>query len=222
MNVINALRPRLKQARATWTLVTLNVCWYVLVELPHGLSAGGLVQTGALDGPDLHSGQWFRLVSSLFVHFNTSHLVFNMISLASMYAVELVIGWSAFVTVYGLAGICGSLVSVAIQPNALYGGASGAIFGIFGAALMLSLRGVFSKSTRNQLLFWLGLNIVFDFTQPDIGVMAHFCGLVVGMAGMWGLLQVPKLRRITRFTAWLVIAVFALGLAQAGMLAGLA
>lgn len=176
------LRPRmnrpfgLKYAYATWTIVILNLLWFVVVEQVRGLSESGLVNSGALT-PGAH---WYQYISAMFVHVSVMHIALNMFSLVSLYVVEFLLGWASFVSLYLISGVFGNLLFNVLTPG-VSAGASGAIFGVFGAALALSLLHILPKPVRNQLLVVLVLNLLYDFTQPDIGTSAHIGGLIAGM-----------------------------------------
>lgn len=166
----------------TWAIVIVNVLWYVLVEGSHGLSNGGVLAAGALDYPDYAAGQWYRLISSMFVHFGVAHIGLNMVSLGSLYVIELLMGASRYIVAYFASGLIGGLATIYFgSPSVISGGASGAIFGIFGVALAYSFRGILSKAARNQLLVMLALNLVYDFSNAYIATGAHIGGLFAGM-----------------------------------------
>ena len=103
--------PRLwRQTPVTWILILVNVIWFVVVEGFRGLSIQGIVQSGALDWPDVVSGgQWWRLFTAMFVHFGLVHIGLNMVSLGSLYVVEWLLGSPMFLTTYLLSGLVGNL-----------------------------------------------------------------------------------------------------------------
>ncbi|MCL6548686.1 MAG: rhomboid family intramembrane serine protease [Alicyclobacillus sp.] len=169
------------QAPATWVIVIVNSLWFLTIQQLNGPSIGGLLRSGAMDQPDVLAGQWYRLISSMFVHASVAHIALNMISLASLRMVELLVGTPAFVVIYFLSGVIGGSVALALNPDTVFLGASGAIFGVFGAALTLSFQGVLSRSARNQLLIVLAINLIYGFSSPHIGNAAHIGGLVTGM-----------------------------------------
>ncbi|MCF8564978.1 rhomboid family intramembrane serine protease [Alicyclobacillus tolerans] len=165
-----------RRAVATWIIVIVNVFWFIVVEGTRGYNTLGLVASGALEP----SGGWYRYISAMFVHFGILHIGLNMLSLGSLYVVELLIGTPAYIVVYLFSGVVGNIASAVLTPG-IAAGASGAVFGVFGGALTLSFVGVLPKSIRNQLLTWLAINLVYDFSNPQIGTMAHLGGLVTGM-----------------------------------------
>ncbi len=179
-------RKQIWQRPVTWWIVGLNVFWFAIIEIPHGLGVQGIVQAGGLDWPSVAMGQWYRIISAMFVHMSLTHIAVNMISLISLSVMEPLLGSAAFSVTYLVSGVSGNLFMLWTGPvNAVSGGASGAIFGIFGAALALSIQGILTKSTRNQLIAVLVLNLVFDMLDPAIALAAHLGGLAAGMILGW-------------------------------------
>jgi rhomboid protease GluP len=96
---------------------------------------------GSNFGPYTTEGEWWRLFTSLFIHFGIAHLLLNMFALTAFGPlVERLFGSVNFLFVYLLAGIAGSLASIAWNPGINSAGASGAIFGILGALMAVQLR----------------------------------------------------------------------------------
>jgi rhomboid protease GluP len=140
---------------------------------------------GANFGPATQDGQWWRLGSALFLHFGLIHLAMNLWALwDGGQLVERMFGHLRFIIIYLASGLCGNLLSLVIQGNeAVSGGASGAIFGVYGALL------VFVWRERQQLnpgefrwLFWGALgfsavSITLGLIIPGIDNSAHIGGL---------------------------------------------
>lgn len=190
----------------TWILILVNVLWYVGVEGFRGLSVTGIVQSGALDWLDVvYDGQWWRLLTAMFVHMGFLHIGLNMVSLASLYVVEWLTGSWAFLAVYLISGVMGNLATLLLSSHqTTAAGASGAIFGIFGVALYMSFKGILTKAARNQLLVILVINLVYGFSSPDIGNTAHIGGLVTGILCSAALVARPQLR-VSKFVRSLSI-----------------
>jgi membrane associated rhomboid family serine protease len=122
--------------------------------------------------------EYYRLFTSLFLHLDFLHIAFNMISLLIVGpAVEVMLGKSRFLTLYLLAGLGGNVLSYLIAPAAqLSAGASGAIFGVFGAYVVLArLR----RKPMGPVLALIVINLVLGFTG-NIEWQAHIGGLLVG------------------------------------------
>lgn len=146
---------------------------------------------GAGFGPATKDGEWWRLGSAMFLHFGVLHLGMNMWALwDGGQLAERMYGPARFAALYVVSGLTGNLVSLITQGDrAVSGGASGAVFGVFGALL------VFLWGERRQLhasgfrwLFWgvAGFsvaNILFGFVVPGIDNAAHIGGFLTGMLG---------------------------------------
>ncbi len=106
-----------------------------------------------------------------------------------------------YLAIYLLSGIIGGIVTFFLQPNALAAGASGAIFGVFGAIgifFIVNRRalGAYGNGAIGQWIFWLGLNLIWGFSTPGIGVLDHIGGLAAGL--LLGLILMPRQRRRSR------------------------
>jgi rhomboid protease GluP len=162
------------------------------VEIALGVSATSptgaqLVKAGGQFGPLFADGQWWRAVTSMFLHAGPLHLAFNLWAFWSVGQVtERIFGNRAFLAIYLLSGLGGSLASLAWSPLVVSVGASGAIFGVYGAllAFMLLHRGVFPASylaaQRNSIVGFIGYNVVFGLSQKNTDMAAHAGGLVIG------------------------------------------
>jgi rhomboid protease GluP len=132
--------------------------------------------------------QWWRLLTSCFVHFGIIHIGLNMYVLYQIGPfIETVFGRARYLLIYFLAGLAGSLVSVFIHPNAVGAGASGAIFGLYGAVfgfLLIHRRtlnpAVTSSIGKSAGIFVL-YNVVFGAMQGTTDLSAHLGGLVAGL-----------------------------------------
>jgi membrane associated rhomboid family serine protease len=174
-------------ARVTWTLVVLNVACYV-VELVHpsvvndGLMVG---RAGTVFG--VANGQWYRLITSAFLHeplgsgFGILHIAFNMWALIIVGPpLEQVLGRLRFLAVYLVSALGGSVLYYLIAPASAGAlGASGAIFGLFGAYFVMARR---LRVDSRQIVFLIVLNLVIGFTVHGIGWQAHVGGLIAGAA----------------------------------------
>lgn len=176
-----------------WTLLTLNIIVFVLMWLdPSGSGspqAEGLklARWGSNAGPLTLSGQWWRLVTSMFLHGGLLHIAFNMFALWQVgRLVERMFGSARFFALYMIAGVCGSVASVLWNPFVNSVGASGAIFGIIGGLLAFIRRpdsGVpptIVKDLRGSLSGFLLFNIAAGLVYPHTDNAAHIGGLIGG------------------------------------------
>lgn len=150
-----------------------------------GALDGSLVEHGGLYGPAVDQGDWWRLVTSGFLHANGAHLVGNLIALVVLGGVlTLSIGPLRMALVY-MTGLLGASLSVlAFAPNALTVGASGAIFGLAGGALVVGWR-----RRRVMLLLFAGAWTVYTLSStlfvPGISQAGHLGGLAAGGVCGW-------------------------------------
>ncbi|CAJ1510506.1 rhomboid family intramembrane serine protease [[Mycobacterium] burgundiense] len=163
----------------TWTLIGINVVMFVLQ-----MASGQLERELTLWPPAVADGEVYRLVTSAFLHYGTMHILFNMLAL---YVVgpqlELALGRLRFGLLYGLSALGGSLLVYLLSPlNTATAGASGAIFGLFGAAFVIGRR--LNLDVRGVVIL-IGLNLVITFVAPLAGAGAiswqgHLGGLITG------------------------------------------
>jgi len=217
-----ALFARTPRAWVTPTLIALNVAVFVAM-VANGVNAlsptsASLIQWGADFGPRTTGGQPWRLLTNTFVHIGVPHIAMNMIALwQSGRMVERLLGNLGFAVTYLLAGLCGSIVSTLGHPFTVSAGASGAIFGIYGAliAYLLRHRGQIPREVLSSLqktaIVFVGLNVVLGLQQKGIDMAAHLGGLGGGLvSGLFVGRPVTEDRRIARKRA---IVVGAIGLA---------
>jgi membrane associated rhomboid family serine protease/Tfp pilus assembly protein PilF len=147
-----------------------------------------LVHWGANYGPFTLSGQWWRLLTCVFIHGSFLHIAFNMWCLWDLGALaESLYGHWTFAVVYLITGVAASLASVAWNPNVLSVGASGAIFGIAGALIASFYLGEFSlpraaiRGTLRSVVVFVGYNLVFGAVASRTDNAAHVGGLVSGL-----------------------------------------
>ncbi|MCB9387799.1 MAG: rhomboid family intramembrane serine protease [Microthrixaceae bacterium] len=174
---------------ATKVLIGANVAVYVLmVALGGSMSAGGpLFQNGAIFGPYIANGEWYRLVSGAFLHSSVLHLGMNMLLLWLLGKVlEPALGRAQFVGIYFVSLLGGSLGVMLLDPTAPTVGASGAIFGLMGALVVLQLRAGQSP-WQSGIGTLIALNLVITFMLPNISIGGHLGGLVAGAAATYGL-----------------------------------
>ncbi len=148
---------------------------------------GSLIDLGSDFGPYTTDGDWWRLLTSMFLHLGLIHLAFNMWALASFGPlVERLYGSVSYFLIYLVAGLAGSLASVTWQPAINSVGASGAIFGIFGALLAAQVhdRGSIPKNILRPLRYssaiYIGLTLVSGLANRGVDNAAHLGGIAAG------------------------------------------
>jgi membrane associated rhomboid family serine protease len=167
---------------ATNALIVINLIVYLAQASGSGSlgnPAGEVFQRGYLDATTVASGEWWRLVTNEFLHGNPIHLFFNMLMLWWFgRPLEALLGKARFLAVYFLSILCGSAGALLVSPDVATIGASGAVFGILGAGLVLERNriNVFGGSA----LFVVILNLAFTFTVSYVSIGGHVGGLVGG------------------------------------------
>ena len=174
---------------ATYVLMALNIAAY-LAEIGSGsggFSATGssLLADGAINGPAIADGEWYRVIAGGFLHANLIHIAFNMFALYVLGTLlEPAIGRTRFVAIYFAALLGGSLGAILLDPDANTVGASGAIFGLFAACFLVARRRGL-EGVASQIGFWLVLNLVLTISVPGISIGGHLGGLAIGaLAGL--------------------------------------
>jgi rhomboid protease GluP len=179
------------------TIVVVNVAVFIAMQ-GAGVSwivptVADLVKWGGNYGPRTLGGQPWRIVSSAFVHAGIIHLAMNMLALwSSGRVIERIFGSARLAVIYFCAAVTGGIASVAVHPETVSVGASGAVFGVYGAlgAFILRQRGGIPGHVISRLGRIAGgfvvYNILYGFSQSAIDNAAHVGGLCGGVvAGAW-------------------------------------
>jgi membrane associated rhomboid family serine protease len=147
------------------------------------------VCVGVADGPD----QWYRVLTSAFLHQELWHIGFNMLSLWWIGApLERMLGRSRYLALYVVSALGGSALVLLLAPHALTLGASGAVYGLFGATAVAMRR---MRYDMRPIVALLALNIVFSFTWANVSWQGHLGGLVSGTLIAIGMVYAPRDRR---------------------------
>lgn len=177
-----------KKAWMTIGIAAINMVVFFILECIGNTENGSwMLKAGAMYVPLFKSGQYYRIVTSMFLHFGFHHLVNNMFMLLILGSqVEFETGKLRFLCIYMLSGIGGNLFSmwseIQTADYAVSAGASGAIFGMVGALLYIAIRngGRIGSLTWKGILVMILVTSYYGFTSAGIDVMAHIGGLVCG------------------------------------------
>jgi len=156
------------------------------------------------------TGEYYRLFTAMFLHYGIIHLAFNMYVLwiFGRY-LERDLGPARFLALYLVCGLGGSVATYLFAaPTGFSAGASGSIFGLFGAVLLINRK---LSRDNSGIYVLLGLNLVITFMVPNISITGHLGGLVTGLALGWALSAAPKeSRNLVQISAFVAaIALFA-------------
>lgn len=177
------------KAPCTILLAAVNVIVFFILTF-QGMTEDGrfLLEHGAMYVPVVASqGEYYRLFTSIFLHFGFEHLMNNMVMLVLIgWNLEIEVGKIKFIMIYILSGLGGNILSAwwEIQTGdyTVSAGASGAIFGIIGALLYVAIRnrGRIGDITGRGLVFMIVLSLYYGFTSSGVDNMAHIGGLISG------------------------------------------
>jgi rhomboid protease GluP len=189
---------------ATPVLLDISLVVYIVMVATgvHFFSPSGedLLAWGGNYRSATMSGEWWRLLTSCFVHIGIVHLLFNMYALLMVgLQLEPLLGRWRVLALYVVTGLCASVASLWWHDNTVSAGASGAIFGLYGVFLALLFTDLIHKEVRQQLLSSIGVFVVFNLLygmKGGIDNAAHIGGLVSGV--VLGFALYPSLRHPER------------------------
>lgn len=203
----------------TYVFIIVQLLVFMMMELVGGsTNITTLLQFGAKYNPAIIAGEWWRFFAPIVIHIGFFHLFMNTLALYYLgTAVERIYGNARFLFIYIVAGFGGTLASFVFSPS-ISAGASGAIFGCFGALLYFGVTypRLFFRTMGMNVLIVVGINLMLGFTVPMIDNAGHLGGLVGGFLAT-AIVHFPKKRRIVVQTGSVVIAIaLAVALLQIG------
>ncbi|MDC0772619.1 rhomboid family intramembrane serine protease [Streptomyces sp. HD] len=183
----------------TKILIGINLAVFIAVQTSTAL-LNDLVLLGAWPPAPFNptegvaEGQWYRLVTSMFTHEAIWHIAFNMLSLWWLGGpLEAALGRARYLALYLCSGLAGSALTYVIAaPTSASLGASGAIFGLFGATAVLMRR---LRYDMRPIIALLVINLIFTFGWSNIAWQAHIGGLVAGVIIGYAMVHAPRRRR---------------------------
>ena len=214
------MKADIKRYTLTYTLIALNAIVYLfsafLSQSLIDMDMQTLVDMGALYGPlTVLKGEWWRLFTAMFLHGGMTHLLMNMFSLYLIgRGAEMYFDTKSYLSIYFFSGLIGGLVSLYMHPVSVGVGASGAIFGVFGAlaGFFLAHRekiASYSKAFMKDFAIIIVINLVIGFSIPSVDVSAHIGGLIIGFIGGFALSKNPKW--IWAYSIAMVLIIMAIG-----------
>lgn len=173
----------------TMAVIAVNIIVFAVMSIfGNTLDAQYMAEHGAMYPPYVaENGQYWRLFTSMFMHFGLMHILNNMVMLGAVgRIVEIAMGHVRFLIAYIVAGICGGALSYAVMLHnndyAVSAGASGAIFGMVGALVWIVIvnRGFYEGISRQQVIFMVILMIYYGVSTSGVDNWDHLGGLAGG------------------------------------------
>ena len=179
----------IKREPVTALLILLNTLIFLIVEFTGGSENGQhMLECGAVYAPlIIEQGQWYRMITSMFLHFGAPHLINNMLVLFVLGGrLERTVGKLKYLLIYLLGGMGGNLLCLFLELDsadfAVSAGASGAVFAVMGAMIYAVIRGrghIEDLSAR-QVVIMAAFSLYFGFTSEGVDNVAHVGGLICG------------------------------------------
>ena len=193
------------EAPCTAIIAAANIIVFLVLTMG-GMTENAeyMLEHGAMYVPYItENGEWYRMFTSMFLHFGFQHLMNNMVILVLLgWNLEVEIGKIKYVIIYFASGFCGNILSMAgdLQTGdyVVSAGASGAIFGVIGALLYVAVRnrGRVGNVSGRGILFMVIITLYYGFTSGGVDNLAHIGGLVSGF--LLGVLLYWKRKRKNR------------------------
>ncbi|MGL5244550.1 MAG: rhomboid family intramembrane serine protease, partial [Sarcina sp.] len=188
---------KFKVSNITAILMGINIIAFIGTVLFSTFLTGGLFRNlmevdprvlyilGAKDTVSiLYGGQYYRLITAMFLHAGLLHLVFNMYALYALGdTIEMIFGKVKYLIIYFVSGIMASIFSTIFASKYIGVGASGAIFGLLGAALVFAFyeKHRIGKQFLNNIIVVIAINVFIGLSTPSIDNFAHLGGLISGV-----------------------------------------
>ncbi len=218
---LNYYKQRIKRLTLTEILIGINVIMFILTQIVDMATGDGLLRLGAKVNALIGLGEYWRLLSAMFLHADLMHLIFNMMALYILGKdIERFFGKKKFLAIYFISGLVGSAASYLLVDNVSVG-ASGAIFGLMGANLFLYKLNplVYKRIYGSDLLILIGINLVLGLIRPNIDMAGHVGGLIAGFitASAVGL-SYEKVMQAKKIIYQVLVGILLVGLIVAGTL----
>jgi rhomboid protease GluP len=192
----------------TYCFLLIQAVMFIWLELHGGsTNTSTLIKYGAKVNPLIYEGEWWRFITPVFLHIGFLHLAMNSLALYYLgIAVEKIYGSIRFVFIYLFAGITGFIASFLFSTN-LSAGASGAIFGCFGALLYFGVikPKLFARTMGRNVIFVLILNLALGFSTTGIDNAGHIGGLIGGFLAA-GIAHFPKKKKLVLQLIFLLVS----------------
>lgn len=193
----------------TYFLIALNVFFFLIPRLMGNFQL--ILDMYCVHGPSIRAGQYYRLLSGIFLHANLVHLMFNCYALYIIGSqIENFLGKIKYIIIYLISGIVGSLFSIVFMGNSASVGASGAIFGLMGALVYFGYyyRVYLGNVVKSQIIPLILLNLGLGFMMSGIDNAAHIGGLIGGLFVTMALGVKDKTSTFEKVNGWIITLIF--------------
>jgi len=189
------------EPQLTYALIAINAIAFIAQVAGGGNidgRGGSVYVDGALFGPLVASGEWWRVITAAFLHAGPLHILLNMYFLWFLGTMlEPAIGKLRFAIIYVVSLVGGSLGALLVSPEAVTVGASGGVFGLMGAGiLVMRSRGI--DPMQSGLGVTLLLNLAISFLIPNISIGGHIGGLIAGGAVAYLMFELGERQRLAQ------------------------
>ncbi len=193
----------------TYFLIVFNIiCYFVPLLLGEN---SNILRTFYVHGPSIRNGEYYRLITGIFLHGSIWHLFFNCYALYTIGSqIENFLGRIKYTLIYFFSGLIGSLVSISFAGNTASIGASGAIFGLMGSLLYFGYyyRVYLGSVVKSQILPIILLNLGLGFILQGVDNFAHIGGLIGGLMITMALGVKDKTSNFEKVNGWIIVLLF--------------
>ena len=182
---IEKLKKLYEKSKVTFTLLAIMIVYFIFMSLNGGTTnIQTLIKYGAMVPPFVSEyNEYYRFVTSIFIHIGITHILFNGYALYVFGPqIEALMGPKKYLLFFILTGIGGNIATYIFNYQSVSAGASGSLFGLFGAFLYLVVRhpNMVTPQGKKSILQLLGINLLLTFAVPSISITAHLGGLIIG------------------------------------------
>ena len=180
-----------------------------------------VINSFCIHGPSIRAGQYYRLITGMFLHGSIIHLFLNCYSLYIVGSqIESFFGKIKYLIIYLFSGLTGSLLSITLSGSTASIGASGAIFGLMGALLYFGFyyRVYLGNAVKTQIIPIIILNLFIGFTIPGIDNWGHIGGLIGGVLSSMALGVKDKSTKFEEINGWIICLLFLVFLLYMGLI----
>lgn len=195
----------------TYFLIAVNVIFYVVPMLLGSDVYQYIIDAYCIHGPSIRAGQYYRLLTGIFLHGSIVHLLFNCYALYVLGGqIESFFGKFKYIIIYLFSGLTGSLLSITLSGNVGSIGASGAIFGLMGSLLYFGYhyRVYLGNVIKSQIVPLILLNLAIGFISSGIDNWGHIGGLIGGIVITMALGVKEKSSNFEKINGWIICTIF--------------